>query len=110
MADAAFLIQTIAPEFTLVDVTGAVEAAEMQIADGLGGDKRPLLVAYLAAHILTIARRSGAGGGVAALKEGDLSINYTGSGEGIMATSYGAEFDRLSRGCVFAARTRVAHA
>lgn len=110
MADAATLFATIAPDLSGSDVSGAIDVAEMQIADGLCGDKRPLLVAYLAAHIITLSKRGGASGGVSALREGQLSINYGGSGDGLHATSYGAEYDRLSKGCTFAARTRVTHA
>lgn len=110
MATPAELLPTIAPEFSGVDASAAISVAEMQIAEGLCGDKRPLLVAYLAAHVLTLGQRSGAAGGVSSLREGGLSVSYHGGGEGIGATSYGAEYDRLSRGCTFAARTRVTHA
>jgi hypothetical protein len=50
----AEIIAVIAPEFANIDSSGAIAIAEMQIAQGLCGDKRPLLVAYLAAHILTM--------------------------------------------------------
>lgn len=106
----ATLLATIAPEFATVDATGAIGVAELQIAAGLCGDQRPLLVAYLAAHILTVAGRAGAGGSVASLKEGQLSINYTTSAGGtLQSTSYGSEYDRLSRACIFTPRTRVTH-
>lgn len=103
------LLVIIAPEFTGVDASGAISVADMQIADGLCGDKRPLLVAYLAAHILTVGKRDGAAGAVTSLKEGQLSVNYgsTGIMGSLGQTGYGAEYDRLSRACVFAARTRV---
>lgn len=103
------LLLIVAPEFTGVDASGAISVAEMQIADGLCGDKRPLLVAYLAAHILTMSKRGGDVGAVTGLKEGQLSINYgsTGTTGSLGQTGYGAEYDRLSRACVFAARTRV---
>lgn len=103
------ILPVIAPELGCVDADDAIAIAEMQIADGLCGDKRPLLVAYLAAHILTIGKRGGAAGAVTGLKEGQLSINYgsTGIMGSLGQTGYGAEYDRLSRACVFAARTRV---
>lgn len=105
----AEILPTIAPEFALIDADDAIAIAEMQIADGLCGDKRPLLVAYLAAHILTMGKRGGAAGSVTSLKEGQLSIGYgsTGIMGSLGQTGYGAEYDRLSRACVFAARTRV---
>ncbi len=112
MSDPATLLPVIAPEFAGVDLPAAIEVADMQIAPGLCGDKRPLLVAYLAAHILTIGKRKGTAGGVSSVKEGNLAISYSGAsgsaGDSLGATSYGAEYDRLSRGCAFAARTRVA--
>lgn len=107
----ADLIPTIAPEFADVDTSAAIDVADMQIGPNLCGDKRPLLVAYLAAHILTIAGREGRSGGVSSLSEGGLSVafgrvNPMGDSN-LETTSYGAEYLRLSRGCVFAPRTRV---
>lgn len=110
MPTAAQLLPTIAPEFSGTDTSAAIDVAEMQIGINVGGDKRPLLVAYLAAHVLTLGQRRGAAGGVSSMSEGSLSISYGGGGEGLGATSYGAEFERISRGCVFAARTRVENA
>lgn len=106
------LLAIIAPEFANIDATGAILVADMQISSKLCGDKRPLLVAYLAAHILTIGgRKMGASGDVASLTEGELSITYANSTADIKTslskTSYGQEFDRLSRGCIFTPRTRV---
>lgn len=110
MNDPALILPVIAPEFDGVDASDVLDIADMQIGAGLCGDKRPMLVAYLAAHILTISKRAGVSGGVSALSEGQLSINYGGSSEGLHATSYGAEYDRLSKGCTFAARTRATYA
>jgi len=112
MTDPATILLTIAPELSGVDATAAIAIAEMQIAASLCGDKRPLLVAYLAAHILTVAGRSGSSGAVTSLKEGNLAITYgaTDAMGGLGATSYGVEYDRISRACVWSARTRVTHA
>lgn len=110
MSTAAELLQTIAPEISGLDAFAAIGVAEMQVGINVGGDKRPLLVAYLAAHVLTLAQRRGAAGSVSGMSEGSLSISYGGGGEGLGATSYGAEFERISRGCVFASRTRVGNA
>ncbi len=113
MATPAELLIIIAPEYIGINVTGAIEVAEMQIALDLCGDKRPLLVAYLAAHILTIGGKAGgATGDLASLKEGGTAVSYKSSkpsieSTGLSDTSYGREYDRMSRGCVFAARTRV---
>jgi hypothetical protein len=110
--DVLDILAVIAPEFAGVDLSGAIAIAELQIGPDMCGDKRPLLVAYLAAHLLTLARRKlGAGGDVAGLKEGALSITYTNGtskiSSGLSNTSYGREYDRLSRGCVFTPRTRM---
>ena len=104
------LIPVIAAEFACKDATQAIQLAEMQIAPNLCGDRRPLLVAYLAAHIMSLAQRTGgAGGQVTSLSEGALSMGFgsTGIMGSLSQTSYGIEYDRISRGCIFAARTRV---
>lgn len=113
MNDPALILPVIASEFAATDATDAIALAELQIAPGLCGDRRPMLVAYLAAHILTIAARAGgASGVVSSVKEGQLSINYGGasgasSSPGLGSTSYGQEYDRMSRACAFSVRTRV---
>jgi hypothetical protein len=104
------IIPVIAAEFACKDATQAIELADMQIAPNLCGSRRPLLVAYLAAHIMALAQRSGgAGGPVTSLSEGALSIGFGSAGlmGSLSQTSYGIEYDRISRGCIFAARTRV---
>jgi hypothetical protein len=107
------ILVVIAPEFIDMDSTGAIAVAEMQIASGLCGDRRPLLVAYLAAHILTIANKpSGVSGDIASVTEGKTSITYSNTppslaSEGLSDTSYGREYDRLARSCIVAVRTRV---
>lgn len=105
----AQILPTIAPEL-VGDQSAVIAIAEMQIAPGLCGDKRPLLVAYMAAHIATLAKRSGASGGVSSMAEGALNVSFGGTmKDGLHATSYGAEYDRLSRACVFAAGTRASY-
>lgn len=105
----AAILAVIAPELT-GDQSAVIAVAEMQIAAGLCGDKRPMLVAYLAAHIATLAQRGGASGGIASMSEGQLAVSYGGANnDGLHATSYGAEYDRMSRGCVFAAGTRMSY-
>ena len=110
MSTPADLIATIAPEFVdSAQLNGAIDIADMQTAEGLCGDKRPLLVAYLAAHVLTLASRKGSGGPITSLTEGSLSIGFGSSGVmgSLSQTGYGQEYYRLSRACVFAPRTRV---
>lgn len=51
------ILVIIAPELADYDSAGAIAVAELEIAPGLCGNKRPLLVAYLAAHIITIGNR-----------------------------------------------------
>src|SRR5690606_14584612 len=106
------ILAIIAPEFAEIDASGAISVAEMQIASSLGGTKRPMLVAYLAAHILTIGGRpGGATGDIESLTEGRVSVKYTNknskiTSSGLSSTSYGRDFDRLSRAYIFSARTR----
>lgn len=105
----ADLIPIIAPELVgNCNLYGAIEMAEDQIA--AGHCKRTQAVAYLAAHILTIAGRGGTGGAVTSETEGSLSRGYavTGAGTRLDSTSYGIEFQRLNRLCYgFSARTSV---
>jgi hypothetical protein len=109
----AELLIDIAPEFASIDTSGAITVAEMQIAPDLCGDKRPMLVAYLAAHILTRGRRAGgATGSIASITEGDVTVTYVNKKgfietTGLSNTGFGEEFDRLRRGCLVAMRTRV---
>jgi hypothetical protein len=109
MSNPADILPIIAPEIDAAKYSGGIEVAEMQIAAGLCGDKRPMLVAYLAAHILTLSGRAGVSGAVTAQSEGGLSESYgqvMGGRDALASTSYGAEYDRMSRACVFAPRTR----
>ena len=107
------ILAIIAPELADYDASGAIAVANMQIAPNLCGDKRPLLVAYLAAHIITIGNRAnGATGSIASVTEGKTSITYGTSqldipSSGLSDTSYGREYDRLRRGCVVAITTGV---
>jgi len=113
MSTPAELLADIAPEFDGIDTSGAITVADMQIAPNLCGDKRPLLVAYLAAHILTMGRRGGgATGSIASITEGEVTVTYVNKkgyleSTGLSNTSFGEEFDRLRRGCLVAMRTRV---
>lgn len=105
------LLQTIAPDlYALPNKQGAIDMAELQVGAKLCGDKRPMLVAYLAAHILSLSQRSlGAAGSVTSLSEGGLSVGFGSSGVmgSLSQTTYGQEYDRISKGCIFSPRTRI---
>lgn len=110
--EADVILQTIAPEVCGATAVGAIAVADLQIAPGLCGDRRPMLVAYLAAHILTLTSRAGASGPVTSQSEGGLSESFgtvAGSRNNLTSTSYGAEFERLSRACAgtLSAMTRM---
>lgn len=100
----------IAPEHAGIDSadrTAVAELAALSVGTAFG-NKKELATAYLTAHMLTMRGRAGAGGAVKSMREGDLGITYAGNeaSNDLMATSYGQEFNRLRRECVFAARTR----
>ena len=95
------LIPVIAPELTdNPQLAGALVIAESRVA--ADHCQREQAVAYMAAHVLTIAGRGGAGGAVASETEGSLSRSFsTGSGDtgGLGSTAYGQEVQRLNRIC-----------
>lgn len=94
------LIQIVAPELAgNANLNGAITMAEGQVA--ANHCQRESAVAYLAAHILTIAGRGGTGGAVTSETEGSLSRSFgsTGSTDGLGSTSYGQEVQRLNRLC-----------
>lgn len=97
---AADLIPVIAPELVSAPtLAGALAMAEDQIA--ADHCQREQAVAYMAAHILTIAMRNGTGGAVTSETEGSLSRGYgvSGSATRLDSTSYGSEVQRLNRIC-----------
>ncbi|MBE0434617.1 MAG: DUF4054 domain-containing protein [Methylomicrobium sp.] len=107
------ILSVIAPTLAKSANAGdAVALADMQIGAKLCPDKRPMIVAYLAAHILALSNigetTGGVGGSISAMSEGQLSLSFgNGANGGLLSTSYGVEYDRLIRGCIFAPRTRV---
>lgn len=101
----------IAPEFESLDSSireGMANLAASSIGD-VYGDNKELATAYLTAHMLTMRDRSGVGGAVKSMKEGDLSLTYAGSDtdDSYASTSYGKEYMRLKKQAVFGARTRA---
>lgn len=115
---AADLIPIIAPELVgHAELAGAITLADGQIGINVGGTQRDTLVAYLAAHILTLASRASATGAasgeITSIREGALAMTFsTGGAAGpsstLAATSYGAEYLRIARAYVFAPGTRAA--
>lgn len=85
-------------------LTTAITLADQQVA--LDHCTRPQAVALLALHMLETGGRGGDGGAVASRTEGGLSVTFKGGdGTGLLATSFGAELDRLNRECYgFSAR------
>lgn len=104
-------LTAIAPEMCSVSVERRqviIDMASGQVGT-VFGDNRDLAIAYLAAHMLTMADRAGNSGPVSSVKEGDLAISYAAPQKGAESyaqTSYGAEFVRLRSQHVFGPRTR----
>lgn len=106
------IVAVIAPQLVGQDLTGAIELAQMTLAQGVCDDKRDMLIAYLVAHILTLANRgNGSAQDISAIKEGALSISYGSAMQGYAgdygATSYGQRYLMLLRACNFLPRTRA---
>jgi hypothetical protein len=89
--------------------------AELQVGTSLCPDLRPYIVAYLAAHLGTMANRAGNAGAVTAVREGALGITY-GNGQPANAavdpydtTTYGQQYKQLLKQCIggIAFRTAV---
>lgn len=109
------IVGVIAPEF-LNDprLATAILIADAEIAATMCGDKRPLLVAYLAAHLLAIGSRnqkSGTSGDVTSITEGNLSVSYSNvksnNVNSLGLTGYGMRFREIARGCVLTPMTRI---
>jgi len=114
-SDPNVIIKIIAPDYASMDTTYYIGLAELQVAQYECGPcalLRPQMVANLAAHMITVATRSGgAVGDLESVKEGGAAIkyassSYTSSIPGLSSTSYGQEYERLIRGCIFTPRTR----
>ena len=108
----AQIIEDIAPELASVDTDRRdriIALAENQVSAKVFGDLYETAVAYLAAHMLTVAGRQGNAGAIGSISEGQLSIGYQAGQNvsGLMATSYGQEFARLRRQRVVGPRTRM---
>lgn len=101
MPTAAELLPIIAPEIdaSSPQSIGALAMAETEVGLSFEAEFRNKLVAYKAAHIITLSNRGGAGGAVNALREGELTIAYDNrsSGSALSLTSYGQQLEQLIR-------------
>jgi hypothetical protein len=108
VATATDIFAVLAPEFENDSrVSTVVSLAKTQVGK-VFGKQRSAAIANLAAHMLSMADRNGAAGGVASKSEGGLSISFAGlaTDDLLAQTSYGAEFLRLRRMVIFGPRTR----
>ena len=91
----------IAPEYTsLINAQDYIDLADAQVGQNVCN--RGLAVAYLAAHLVTMAQRGGYGGVVLSEGEGGLSRSLATSGFDpslLAVTGYGQEYLRLVRSC-----------
>lgn len=95
----------IAPETASVDAaqrSRVIALAQKHISNAVFGDLTELAVAYLAAHMLTMSKRGGAGGAVTSESEGALSRSYAvpTSTASLNATSYGQDYLSIRRAVV----------
>jgi hypothetical protein len=107
------LMATIAPEFTPAkgyDVDGAIVVAQIRVDSTLPSYVKEnenaynLLIAYLAAHTLTIGGRPmGSSGDISSMQVGAVSVTYSTNKTsekyartGLTETSFGREYIRLS--------------
>jgi len=93
------LIPVIAPELVgHASLSAAIDMAGAQVA--ANHCYRDVVIANMAAHILTIGARGGAGGAITSEAEGALSRSYGATKtDGLGATSYGQEVMRLNQLC-----------
>lgn len=96
---AADLIPVIAPELVgNAQLAAAIEMAGAQVSSS--HCYRDVVIANMAAHILTVGGRGGSGGAITSETEGGLSRSYgAAKTDGLAATSYGQEVERLNRLC-----------
>lgn len=91
------------------DINSFIELAKQQSNFGNADIKRQAR-AYLAAHLYTMSRRNGNAGGVATIKEGNLTLKYfkpEGNSNPLLSTSYGAVYLRLQREHLIKPRTKI---
>lgn len=113
------ILSDIAPEFDTVSSEKRARFIGYASAEvSFGGASKDLATAYLAAHMLSMAARTGgAAGQVTSETEGSLSRSYGSVGgqygqtgysqTGYSQTGYGQEFMRLLRSCNMGMMTRA---
>lgn len=113
------LMAIIAPEFTppKYDVDGAIIVAKIRVDGSLSfappEEKYNLLIAYLAAHILSIGGRPmGSSGDISSMQVGAVSVTYStnktspkNAMTGLTQTVFGNEYILQSRPYRFSPRT-----
>ena len=115
------LMAIIAPEFTSpkYDVDGAIIVAKIRVDSSLSITLTPpeetynLLIAYFAAHILSIGGRPmGGSGDISSMQVGAVSVTYStnkispkSAMTGLSETTFGREYILLSRPYRFSPRT-----
>lgn len=93
----------IAPELSTISAgqwTAILNDVALQVSSAYWGTRFDLGSKYLAAHLATLTKRAGAAGQVASMAVGGVSVSYTSdsmTGDGLKTTSYGQEYDRLSK-------------
>lgn len=107
------IVLTIAPELSQLSTDARAmfeNFAIVQVQWGQAQGFQQMGQAYLAAHMMTMATRSGIGGQLTSKREGDLAVSFNALPYmgGYEQTSYGLEYLRLSRQCVISVTTRAA--
>lgn len=108
------ILLAIAPQFSSLDNTVIINIAQRDVAQGLCGDRRNDLVAYLAAHLIDISQKyNGSTGAISSVMEGGASITYGNSknksngSAGLSSSPYGLRYLELLKSCDIPLRTRV---
>lgn len=109
MPTSAELLPSIAPELdaSSAQVVALLALAELEVGASICPDLRPYIVAYLAAHNVTMANRAGNAGSVANVREGQLSVSYENGGamaagqiiDPYDQTTYGQKYKQLLSQC-----------
>ena len=90
-------------------LTGMIELAELNLAEGTYGDHYNNAVALLVLHLYEMSSRTGSGGAITSEKEGQLSRSFAAAASSIAwaATSWGQELIQLTKSIVVFPRTRM---
>ena len=96
------LVRTVAPEFkakTDQEIAVMISVAALWADEDVWADKYDAGVAYLTAHLMTIAAREGAAGSIASETVGRVSVSFSNStmDDELADTGYGKTFLSLRR-------------